>query len=456
MCDCNEGRIYQIGMGCCTPVLGPIENYYTKGQVDELIENIEVSACCITEEEVDEKIAEAVSGKQDTLSAGTNIIISGNVISASGCDLTNYYTKEESDAKYLTEHQHLKTVNNQSLVGDGNITISGDCDLSDYYTKEQVDAKIPSLSGYATEEWVQEQGYITYADIPSYDGVASKQWVINQNYAFNTEVIQYITNLQQQIDYLRTQISGCCTESGETITRWITMTGVDDYTCSGTTKMTKEKEQSSTDGGNTWTDTGNYRTGSTVLEVNSTDCGYSSPLKYTATYSGGNVVSGTCDEWDVISQGEINLENLVNVEIGDCCSIVNGGSFADCQTLSSVTIGSNVFRIALNSFEGCSGLTTCTILGNSLKEIQTDAFRGCTSLTSIDIPSSIKEINSSAFYNCTSLNSITVRATIPPKNVNRYTFANTNCPIYVPSGTVSTYKKASGWSEYADRITVIQ
>ena len=56
MCDCNEGKIYQIGMGCCTPVLGPIENYYTKGQVDELIEGATSSGCCITPEEVDEKI----------------------------------------------------------------------------------------------------------------------------------------------------------------------------------------------------------------------------------------------------------------------------------------------------------------------------------------------------------------------------------------------------------------
>ena len=424
MCDCNEGKIYQIGMGCCTPVLGPIENYYTKGQVDELIEGATSSGCCITPEEVDEKIESAKTE-----------------IEAEIPSLSGYATEE-----WVLDKNYISGV-----------------DLSDYATKAEIPTVPTNVSAfendvpYATEGWVINQDYITYNDIPSSDGVASKQWVINQNYAFNTEMMQYITNLQQQIDYIRTQISGCCTESGETITRWITMTGVNDYTCSGTTKMTKEKEQSSTDGGNTWSDTGNYRTGSTVLEINSTDCGYSSPLKYTATYSGGNVVSGTCDEWDGISQGEINLENLVNVEIGDCCDVVNGGSFTDCQTLSSVTIGSNVFRIALYSFDGCSGLTTCTILGNSLKEIQTDAFEGCTSLTSIDIPSSIKEINSSAFYNCTSLNSITVRATIPPKNVNKWTFANTNnCPIYVPSGTVSTYKKADGWSEYADRIRAIQ
>lgn len=37
-------------------------------------------------------------------------------------------------------------------------------DLSEYYTKEEVDAlipEVPSLSGYATEQWVENQGYLT-------------------------------------------------------------------------------------------------------------------------------------------------------------------------------------------------------------------------------------------------------------------------------------------------------
>lgn len=33
-------------------------------------------------------------------------------------------------------------------------------DLTDYYTKEEVDELIPSLDGYATEEWVNEQGFL--------------------------------------------------------------------------------------------------------------------------------------------------------------------------------------------------------------------------------------------------------------------------------------------------------
>lgn len=360
-------------------------------------------------------------------------------------DAENYYTKEIIDQK-------LEEIESAITSGCCITPEQVDSKISSYtYSQEEIDEKIPSLSGYATEKWVLDQGYITFDDIPDLSNVASKQWVINQNYAFNQDLIMYVTNLQNQIDILKSQISGCCIDTGETITRWVTMTGASAYTCSGTTKMTKEEEVQSTDGGINWTPTGNYRTGSTVIENNSVDCGYSSPLKFTATYSNGNVVTGNCEEWSGISQGEINLDNLASIVVGGCCTVINGGAFTDCKSLSSVTVGSNVYRIALYAFEGCTSLTSCSIIGDGLKEIQTDAFRDCTSLTSIDIPSSIKSINSSAFYNCTSLNSIIIRATVPPNNVNRFTFARTNnCPILVPQGSVSTYKRE--WADYADRI----
>lgn len=43
-CNC-EGKTINIGMGCCELVLAPIENYYTKHQVDKLLEalNKEIS-----------------------------------------------------------------------------------------------------------------------------------------------------------------------------------------------------------------------------------------------------------------------------------------------------------------------------------------------------------------------------------------------------------------------------
>lgn len=100
-------------------------------------------------------------------------------------DLSDYYTKEQSDAKFLTEHQPLKTINGESLVGEGNIVISGGSGTTiDAYTKQESDAKyalkteIPSLSGYATEQWVLDKHYITGVDLSSY---ATENWV-NTNY----------------------------------------------------------------------------------------------------------------------------------------------------------------------------------------------------------------------------------------------------------------------------------
>lgn len=38
---------------------------------------------------------------------------------------SGYYTKEEADDKYLTEHQELKTINGESIVGKGDLEIKG-------------------------------------------------------------------------------------------------------------------------------------------------------------------------------------------------------------------------------------------------------------------------------------------------------------------------------------------
>lgn len=428
-CDCK--KTYSIGMGCCQPVLAPADNYYTKYQVDQLIESATTSGCCITPEEVDEKIEEAISG----------ITVSG-------------VTEEQMDEAIAEAKAEIES--EIPTVPTSNTAFTND---AGYLTEHQ------SLSGYATEQWVENKGYITgvdlsdyvtYENLPDLRPYATKQWVINQNYVSNSELIQYITNLQNQIDSLRAEISGCCGDTGETLIRWITMTGENDYTCSGTTKMTREKEQTSNDGIN-WTDTGNYRSGSTVLAENSVDCGYSFPLRYLLTYSNGNTVSGDCSEISSILTGEINVENLVSATVGECCAYLNIASFNEAKSLSSVTIGSNVKKISYLSFHKCSELVNCTILGNALENIETEAFEYCSKLVSIDIPSSIKRIEKSAFYGCTSLSGITIRATVPPSGVNQFTFdQHLNFPIYVPAESVNAYKTAEGWTSYASRIQAIQ
>ena len=58
----------------------------------------------------------------DTLSKTSTNPVQNKIITAA---LPTKVSQLENDANYLTKHQNLKTINNQSLVGSGNITITG-------------------------------------------------------------------------------------------------------------------------------------------------------------------------------------------------------------------------------------------------------------------------------------------------------------------------------------------
>ena len=206
------------------------------------------------------------------------------------------------------------------------------------------------------------------------------------------------------------------------------------YTCNGLDKYQNNIKQESYDSGQTWANVvPNEFSASTLIEIDSEDCGYVPPSdrKWTATYSGGSISMAACDASSAITNGEITKSKLISVEISDC-----------------------VTSIGASAFQYCSGLTSVTI-PNSVNYIGILAFGGCWGLTSVIIGSGITTLDNYAFDNCSSLTSITINATTPP-TLGWDVFSNTNrCPIYVPSGSVETYKTTTGWSSYASRIQPI-
>lgn len=420
----------EIIMGCCEPVLGPIQNYYTKFVIDRKLEEITsaiTSGCCITPEQVDEKIEEAISG-----------------ISISG----------------VTEEELNNAIES---------------------AKTEIEAEIPSLSGYATEQWVTDQHYITGVDLSDYAtledipqvptslsqltndmGFVDGEYVsgytydketidakiptvpynisafINDaSYVTTSELLQYISNLQEQINSLTSTISGCCSESGETRYRWITMTGENDYWCSGTTKVSEEKEQSSTDG-LTWVDTGNIRSGNTVLQTNCELCGYIPPSpSYKATlYLGNNIINIPCDGYDVLRSTDIHY------------GISNSG-------ITSAIVRDCVSEIGMDAFGSCISLTAVTI-PNNITKINASAFQKCASLPSVNIPSSVTYVGQTAFMDCTNLTSVTFNSVTPPEIMYRVFARCTSLQhIYVPQGSVNAYKAVTNLSDYQNIIEAI-
>jgi hypothetical protein len=208
-------------MGCCQPVLAPIENYYTKWQVDDLIEG--ASGCCITEEEVDEKIESAkteIEAEIPSLSGyATEQWVQGQGY-ITGVDLSNYATKSEipvvptsntaftNDAGYLTEHQPIKTINGQSLIGTGDIEIGtgGTIDLSNYYTTAEtkslvesavtvVEGKIPTIPTSNTA-FTNDAGYLTeHQSLTAYSTTNEVNTLINQAVSGKQDTLSAGTNI---------------------------------------------------------------------------------------------------------------------------------------------------------------------------------------------------------------------------------------------------------------------
>lgn len=216
------------GGGCCQPM----NNCGCGGKdvcdCQEIL--LEISKLHTDDEILQDEIDD-LSGKVDTkldASAYTPV------------DLTDYYTKEESDEKFLTEHQPLKTINGNVISGTGDIIIEASggsvtvddhldststnpvqnkvitgalngkldasaytpTDLSNYYTKEEVNSaitavenEIPSLSGYATEQWVLDKNYITGVDLSNYATLQDIPVVPTSNSAFTNDM-HYVTSAE--------------------------------------------------------------------------------------------------------------------------------------------------------------------------------------------------------------------------------------------------------------------
>ena len=130
-------------------------------------------------------------------------------------------------------------------------------------------------------------------------------------------------------------------------------------------------------------------------------------------------------------------------------------AFNGCVNMIDVNIPNTITTIGGNAFSACSALETITIPNNVIT-ISNNAYNTCSGLTSAIIGSGVTTIGANAFSACRNLTSITVLATTPPTLGDVNAFADTNnCPIYVPSASVTAYQTATNWSNYASRINPI-
>ena len=109
---------------------------------------------------------------------------------------------------------------------------------------------------------------------------------------------------------------------------------------------------------------------------------------------------------DAAFSGEAGLQEIVIpasvVEVGRNLwnETGGGGAFQNCTALTSVVFeGDNLSKINLNTFNGCSALSSIE-LPESLEKIEYNAFDDCSALKSIVIPDKVTYIGEGAFLFC--------------------------------------------------------
>lgn len=194
---------------------------------------------------------------------------------------------------------------------------------------------------------------------------------------------------------------------------------------------------------------------------------------------------------------------LLDINIPETIKEIRDRAFEGCTHLRKAVLPETLESVGESAFHGCSSLEEINIPAN-IKIINKNLLWNCESLTSIVIPEGIKEIGNSAFWNCSSLNSLQLpkslttiwgdfisgckslktltvyhqvsgisQAAFRGCNLDELHFhravlpkwiqftgisgggiidENNNCTLYVPSGSVDTYKASPEWNVFKNIV----
>lgn len=125
-----------------------------------------------------------------------------------------------------------------------------------------------------------------------------------------------------------------------------------------------------------------------------------------------------------------SCKNLQSVVLPDNLTELPGGTFADCESLTNISLPSTLETIGASAFDG-SGLTSIEIPAN-VRTIEYDAFSH-TNLKELTIPSTVTEVGGSFVSYCDNLMAVYWNSSIEVP----YSYGVDGCFLYLSSGNTA-------------------
>ena len=138
---------------------------------------------------------------------------------------------------------------------------------------------------------------------------------------------------------------------------------------------------------------------------------------------------------------------------------VKSFKFGDVTTIPSYTfyesaltkaeIPNSITSVDQHAFENCKRMTEF-VVGTGVNTIDQFVLTGCSALRRVELGSNVASISAYSFKGCSKIKTLRVRRNTPPNAVSGVfnDLDKWSCTLYVPKGTVDTYKNANEWKTF--------
>lgn len=194
------------------------------------------------------------------------------------------------------------------------------------------------------------------------------------------------------------------------------------------------------------------------------------PLHYASElYLDGELITDLVVPEDVTEIGAHafeGYEKLKSVVLHNSIYAIHKSAFLNCTHITDINFPDSLFYIGPYAFNGTAWYenkpdgevyigkllykykgemphNSNIVVKDGTETICESAFDGCTGLTSITLPSSLKHIHNYAFAGCDNLIEIYCKAQTPPCYNRYYNDYHRDAKLYIPKGTLETYKNDS-------------